>query len=86
WTGSLRVSQMWGLLDPEPLATSRLSLFVRQQSSALGGTLIFDPSSVDAAWVEAFPGRLEAIISGLAVSPASSLEALLAIGKGKGKG
>jgi hypothetical protein len=78
WNSGLRMSQMWGLLDDAPLATSRLALFVRQQSPAIGGTLIFDPGTVDASWVEAFPGRLRTLISALATKPAASVEALLA--------
>ena len=78
WNSGLRMSQMWGLLDDAPLATSRLALFVRQQSPAIGGTLIFDPGTVDASWVEAFPGRLRTLISALATKPAASVAALLA--------
>jgi hypothetical protein len=78
WSASLRLSQLWGLIDPEPLATSRLALFIRQQGSVLGGTINFDPATLDSAWVESFPERLEAMISQLALRQIGSVAALLA--------
>jgi arthrofactin-type cyclic lipopeptide synthetase C len=81
WTSDLRMSQMWGLLDDAPLATSRLALFVRQQVPAIGGTLIFDPETVDARWATAFPAKLRAIISALDRKPAITVAALLAIAR-----
>jgi hypothetical protein len=66
WGNALRMEQIWGLYAKRPLATSRLTLFVRQQGSEFGGTLIYDRRSIDPEWAVAFSARLSRVITGLA--------------------
>jgi hypothetical protein len=54
WGGDLRMEQLWGLFGDRPLATSRVTLFIRQQGSRIGGTLIYDRSSIDPSWRRLF--------------------------------
>jgi hypothetical protein len=82
WSADMRVAQMWGLVDPAPLATGRLSLFVCQQTTRIGGTLIFDPAAVDDGWARSFASRLETILANLALSPHLSLQELLSVALG----
>ena len=80
WSSGLYLSQLWGFLDQEPLATGRLALFVRQEGDRLGGALIYDPRTIGSDWAEAFPGRLAALTAMLSRSPAPSVGDLLSIG------
>jgi arthrofactin-type cyclic lipopeptide synthetase C len=77
WGGDLRMEQLWGLFGDRPLATSRATLFVRQQGALIGGTLIYDENRIDPTWAAAFPRRLGALIVTLAESSALSLAELL---------
>jgi hypothetical protein len=69
WGDRLRMAQLWGLLVQELPATSRASLFVRQQPGGLGGTLLFDPGAIDRTWAHALPGRLSRVIEQAARAP-----------------
>jgi len=82
WDSDLRMTQVWGLFGDRPLATSRVTLFIRQQQSGLGGTLVHDPDTVDAAWAAAFPVRLAEAVAMLADHPERTLLDLVAAGRG----
>ena len=73
WGDGLSMAQLWGLLVQELPATSRASLFVRQQGAELGGTLLFDPGSIDRAWARALPERLACVIARAASAPDRSV-------------
>jgi non-ribosomal peptide synthetase component F len=77
WGSDLRMEQLWGLFGDRPLATSRVTLFVRQQGARIGGTLIYDQNSIDPIWAAAFPRRLGALIAALAEGSTLSLAELL---------
>ena len=77
WDSDLRMAQIWGLFGDRPLATSRVTLFIRQQQSRLGGTLVFDRTTIDPGWAAAFPRRLGSLVAALAEGATLSLAELL---------
>jgi hypothetical protein len=78
WDSDLRMTQIWGLFGDRPLATSRVTLFIRQQQSRLGGTLVYDRTTIDAGWAADFPNRIGAAIEQLAADRSQTVRALLA--------
>ncbi len=77
WDSDLRMAQIWGLFGGRPLATSRVTLFVRHQQSRLGGTLVSDRTTIDPGWAAAFPRRLGSLVAALGGSETPSLAELL---------
>jgi non-ribosomal peptide synthetase component F len=80
WDSDLRMAQVWGLFGDKPLATSRVTLFIRQQQSGLGGTLVYDRTTIDpgcaASFAARFAGLVERIAGGSAGTVASALDRL----------
>lgn len=78
WGDGLRMAQIWGLISDRPQATSRVTLFIRQQRSAIGGTLVYDRRTLDPAWAASFPERFGAMIAQFAGGAVPTVGAMLA--------
>lgn len=76
WDSDLRMEQVWGLFGDRSMATSRIALFIRHQSSGIGGTLVYDGRTVDPQWAACFPERLERIATQLAAGSALAVAEL----------
>jgi arthrofactin-type cyclic lipopeptide synthetase C len=77
WTDELKMQQLWLQLGDPPSASGRITLYVRYQSSAVGGALMYDPSAIDAAWVERFPEMLGTALARLGEGSAPTVADLL---------
>jgi hypothetical protein len=78
WDSDLRMAQIWGLVGERPLAASRVTLFIRQQQSRLGGTLVYDRTTIDSSWAAGFSAGLGAAIEQLAADRSQTVRALIA--------
>jgi hypothetical protein len=77
WDSDLRMAQLWGLFGDRPLATSRVTLFIRQQQSGLGGTLVYDRTTIDPGWAARFPAQFADMVARIAGGSASTVAATL---------
>jgi len=78
WGDGLRMNQIWGLISDRARATSRVTLFIRQQNSGIGGTLVYDPGTINPLWSARFAARFGATLIRLARDGATSVETMLA--------
>jgi len=78
WGAELRMEQIWGQFGDRPLATGRVTLFVRYQQSGLGGTLMYDPRTIDSAWANRFPEMFGTVLNRLADLTPRAIAELLA--------
>jgi hypothetical protein len=77
WTEDLAMEQLWLQFGDPPSASGRSTLYVRYQSSAVGGALMYDPRSMDPVWIERFPDMLETVLARLGEGSASTVADLL---------
>jgi hypothetical protein len=77
WSDALEMQQLWHQSGEPPSTAGRITLYVRYQPSAVGVALMYDPASIDPAWIENFPEMLTIALGRLACGSAQTVADLL---------